>query len=200
MALLDWLRKKPLLSDRAALVDWLDTRAAFLIQKGIHEYSRARAGLQWQAIYQEKMFIEALDIARWRSYPIGLALVSEVVDGILRPYATNAPALAGALAVCALEAFDRHPVFPAIGEAEWREMRAELRGKVIAASLHPPKAVKDIPTPVQDRIFDLMPMHARIKQQDNLIVHNHLKTSLIAMSERFPAEFDLPAVARAIAA
>ncbi|WP_126401231.1 hypothetical protein [Blastochloris tepida] len=199
MALFDLFRKAPPAADRAALVAWLDSRAAHLIQKGIHEYSRARAGTNWQVIYQEPMFIAALDVARWRSFPIGLQLVGEMVEGALRPFAPAPAALAPAVAACALKAFDRHPVYPAIGDAEWGAMRAALHDALIAVGLHPPKPVKDISVPFGPRIFELMPMHPDIKQQDSLIVRNHLRTSLITLHAEFVRDFDCAALAAELA-
>ncbi|KAA5602853.1 hypothetical protein [Blastochloris sulfoviridis] len=199
MALFDLFRKTPPAADRAALVAWLDSRAAHLIQKGIHEYSRARAGTAWQMIYQEPMFIEALDVARWRSFPIGLQLVGEMVEGALRPFAPVPVALPEAVAACALAAFDRHPVFAAIGADAWAAMRGELHDKLVAVGLHPPKPVKDIAVPVGQRIFDLMPMHPDIKQQDSLIVRNHLRTSLLTLHVEFARDFDRAALAAELA-
>jgi hypothetical protein len=199
MALRDWFRKRPKAASRAALIDWLDSRAAHLTQKAIHDYSRARAGLSWQQIYSEPMFIAALDVARWRAFPIGLAVVGEMAEGTLRPVAPQPAALTAAVAGCALEAFDRHPVFAAIGADDWAVMRKELRHAIIAAGLHPPKPVKDIAVPVGERMFELMPMHPTIKQQDSLIVKNQLRTGLISLHEEFAASFDLSALAAALA-
>jgi hypothetical protein len=233
MALMDLFRKRPKAASRAALTDWLDSRAAHLTQKAIHDYSRARAGLSWQQIYSEPMFIEALDVARWRAFPLGLALVGEMAEGALRSFAPqpaalehfpqkwepvlrekmrqdeklepslvpgrSSNALAEAVAACALEAFDRHPVFPSIGAEEWAVMRAELRQALLAAGLHPPKPVKDIAVPVGARMFELMPMHPTIKEQDSLIVKNQLRTSLISLHEEFVASFDRVALAAALA-
>jgi hypothetical protein len=204
MALMDLLRSslfqsRPGAASRAALVDWLDSRAAHLTQKAIHDYSRARAGLSWQQIYSEPMFIEALDLARWRMFPIGLAVVGEMAEGALRPFAPAPAAVAEAVAGCAAEALDRHPVFPAIGEEDWAALRAELHDALIAAGLHPPRPVKDIAVPVGERVFALMPMHPTIKEQDSLIVKNQLRTGLISLHQEFVATFDLSALAAALA-
>ena len=55
------------------------------LQKGIYEYSRARAGHYAKVLFGEPEFIEAVDRARWRAYPLGLAMVAELVEGVLRP-------------------------------------------------------------------------------------------------------------------
>lgn len=199
MALFDLFRKPPRATGRAALVDWLDSRAAHLTQKGIHDYSRARAGTNWQQIYAEPMFIAALDLARWRTYPLGLAMLGEMAQGALRPHGASA-ALADAVAGCAVEAFDRHPVFQPLGAEAWAAMRAELGQAVAAAGARPPKPVKDIAVPFGARIFELMPMHETVRQQDSLIVHNQLRTSLITLHGEFTECFDLAALAAALAA
>ena len=44
MGLFDYFRRKPPIRDVQSLADFIDERAAFLVQKAIYEYSRARAG------------------------------------------------------------------------------------------------------------------------------------------------------------
>ena len=45
MGLLDFLlRRKPAIETQEALADFVDEQAAFLVQKGIYDYSRARSG------------------------------------------------------------------------------------------------------------------------------------------------------------
>lgn len=80
MDLLAWFRRRPRISDRATLADFVDQNAAFLVQKGIYEYSRARAGHYSKVLFAEVGFREAVDEARWRAYPLGLAMVAELVE------------------------------------------------------------------------------------------------------------------------
>jgi len=42
MGLLDFFRRPPPIRDVEALADFIDRNAAFVVQKGIYEYSRAR--------------------------------------------------------------------------------------------------------------------------------------------------------------
>ncbi|NJO54866.1 MAG: YbjQ family protein [Bacteroidales bacterium] len=87
----------------------------------------------------------------------------------------------------------------AIGADDWASMRGELHDRLVAVGLHPPKPVKDIAVPAGQRIFDLMPMHPDIKQQDSLIVRNHLRTSLLTLHAEFARDFDLAALAAELA-
>src|SRR5688572_32338177 len=85
--LLDIFRKRPAIRSQQELAQFIDENAAFLVQKGIYEYSRARAGHYAKILFREPEFAEALDRSRWAAFPLGLAMVAEVVEGILRPLA-----------------------------------------------------------------------------------------------------------------
>ena len=65
----------------SALADFIDEQSAFLVQKGIYEYSRARAGHYAKVLFTEQEFLDALERSRWRAYPLGLAMVGEAGGG-----------------------------------------------------------------------------------------------------------------------
>src|ERR687898_905913 len=91
MGLLERLKtlfgQRPLVADAHALADFIDGHAAFIVQKGIYEYSRARAGHYAKVLFSEEGFREAVEGSRWAAYPPGLAMVAEMVEGVLRPHA-----------------------------------------------------------------------------------------------------------------
>ena len=53
MGLLDMFRPRPPIRDVPALAAFIDENAAFLTQKGIYEYSRARAGHYAKVLFSE---------------------------------------------------------------------------------------------------------------------------------------------------
>ena len=63
----------------------------FVAQKGIYEYSRARAGHYAKVLFREPEFQAAVEQSRWRAYPLGLAIVAELVEGVLCPAAGASP-------------------------------------------------------------------------------------------------------------
>ena len=65
MSFLDrlWWRPAPV-SDAAGLADFVDAHAAFVAQKGIYEYSRARAGHYAKVLFSEPDFQRAVDIVK----------------------------------------------------------------------------------------------------------------------------------------
>src|SRR4051812_26530589 len=83
MKLFDLFRRRPPIRKAEALADFIDRNAAFLVQKGIYEYSRARAGHYGKVLFSEPGFRNAVEVSRWRAYPFGLAMVGEVVEAVL---------------------------------------------------------------------------------------------------------------------
>ena len=126
MGLLDIFRRKPPIRDAAAVGDFIDENAAFLMQKGIYEYSRARAGHYAKVLFREPEFQAAVEVSRWRAYPLGLAMVAEVVEGVLRERVggERGEVLRG-LERSVLAVFDRYPV--AGGARQRRVARAARR-------------------------------------------------------------------------
>jgi len=61
-------------------------RFGFLVQKGLYEYSRARAGHYAKVLFREQGFIDAVERSRWRAFSAWAAMVGELSRGWLRPY------------------------------------------------------------------------------------------------------------------
>ena len=78
-------RRKPLIRDARELSDFIDENAAFLVQKG----TSAWAGHYAKVLFAEKTFSKGVEESCWRAYPLGLAMVAEMTEGVLRPYAVS---------------------------------------------------------------------------------------------------------------
>jgi len=197
MGLFDiFFRRKPPIRDAAAVAAFVDENAAFLMQKGIYEYSRARAGHYAKVLFGEPEFQAAVELARWRAYPLGLAIVAEAVDGVLRErVGAERGEILQVLTGEVLAAFDRYPVPSALGTDEWRELRAELVRRLQLIGLHPPKRVIDIPEQWTQAYFDLMPIHEKLRGRDFPTTRNYLRAQLCNIHEEFVQRLDLPALA-----
>src|SRR5688572_27646364 len=193
--LLPW--RRPPLADLDALAAFLDEQAAFLVQKGIYEYSRARAGHYAKVLFHEREFNEALDRSRWQAYPLGLAMVGEVVEGCLRPYAGgDAARHADRVRLFVLSVFDRYPPPDALGVETWRNARAGLDQRLRLLGLAPPKRIIDIPEPYARTYWDLMPINKEVRSRDFPTTHSYLKITLCNVHEELTRRADLPALAR----
>jgi hypothetical protein len=202
MGFWDIFRRAPAIREIPALADFIDQNAAFLIQKGMYEYSRARAGHYAKILMREPEFLEAIEKSRWQGFPLGLAMVGEMVEGVLRPsLGEDKRQQRGgldALAELVLGVFDRYPVPPPIGSSAWDDARVELRRWLDHVGLHPPKAVKDIPLPLAETYFGLMPIHEKLRAPDFPAIRSYLRVSLINIHDKLIERLDVAAISQAL--
>lgn len=196
MGLFDFFRRPPPIRDVAALAEFIDGNAAFLVQKGIFEYARARAGHYSKVLLAEEGFLKAVEQARWKAYPLGLAMVGEMADGVLRPSVGDArPALADALGAVVLDIFDRYPI-PDVpgGRVAWQDQRVQLADRLKLMGARATKPVKDIPEPYVQAYFDLMPIYERLRAPDFQAIRNYLRVGLINIHDVLSDRLEVPAV------
>jgi len=199
VALFGLFRRQPPVRDLGELADFLDAQAAFVTQKGIYEYARARAGHYAKVLFREPMFLEAVERSRWSAYPIGLVMVTELVEGILRAHMDSDRWRAvGALCGLALSVFDRYPAPAPLGEAAWGEARAELARRLKLIGLSAVKPAKDIPEPFAQAYFDLMPIHERLRGRDFPTTRNYLRATMCNIHEEFSRRADVPILTYAL--
>jgi hypothetical protein len=193
MKLLEIFRRKRPIRDPRALADFIDAQAAFLVQKGIYEYSRARAGHYAKVLFAEPIFAESVERSRWQAFPLGLAMVAEMVEGALLPQAgDDFRAVIDELAALVLSVFDRYPLPAALDAETWRAARAELSQRLLAN--HGRKAVKDIPIPYAERYFALMPIHEKLRGSDFPAIRNYLRVTLCNMHAELTERMDADAL------
>ena len=193
--LLFW--RRPAIADLSALADFVDEQSAYLVQKGIHDYSRALTGHYAKVLFSEQEFLDALERSRWSAYPMGLAMVGEVVDGVLRSHAGGDPTPHfDSLRGFVLSIFDRYPAPGALGEQAWREARAELSDRLQMIGLHPPKRAIDIPQPYARQYWDLMPFHKDVRSRDFPTTRSYLQLMLCAIHDELARRADAPVLAR----
>jgi hypothetical protein len=200
LGFLGFFRTPPPIRDAQALADFIDQHAAFLMQKGIYEYSRARAGHYAKVLFREAGFQTAVEQSRWRAYPLGLAMVAELVEGVLRPHGIDRNMQLNALSALVLAVFDRYPVPAALGEQAWSGARTELARRLQLIGLHAPKRAFDICEPWTDTYFNLMPIHEKLCASEYPTIRNYLRVTLCNIHDEFTKRLDAPAVAAALRA
>lgn len=201
MGLWEIFSRRPPIRQRGDLADFIDAQAAFLVQKGIYEYSRARAGHYSKVLFADVTFQHALEQSRWRAYPLGLAIVAEIVEGLLRPHAgDDRRAVLDALSALVLSTFDRYP-FPAqLAKGEWLGARRELARRLDLIGIHAVKFAKDVPEPFVDDYFALMPIHEKLRTHDNPTIRNYMRVTTCNIHEEFEKRADSAALVRCLLA
>ena len=195
MSFLGLFRRQPPIRDLAALADFIDQQAAFLMQKGIYEYARARAGHYAKVLFAEQGFRDAVEQSRWRAYPLGLAMVGELVEGVMRHHGNDRSRQLDALRALVLSIFDRYPIPAAIGDEEWAQARVVLARRLQHVGMHPPKRAFDIAEPFAEIYFDLMPIHEKLRGRDFPTTRNYLRVTLCNIHDEFTKRMDGQALA-----
>jgi hypothetical protein len=192
-------RPRPPIRDREALADFIDAQSAFIVQKGIYEYSRARAGHYAKVLFAEEGFAQSVERARWQAFPLGLAMVGEMIEGVLASGAgTPRRAILDQLTLVVLSVFDRYPVSPAIGDEAWLEARRDLAHRLDLVGGHAPKRVMDIPEPLAEAYFAMMPIHEKLRGRDFQTTRNYLRVSLCNIHDELISRMDKAALERAM--
>lgn len=176
--------RKPPIDTRDKLVEFLDTRAAFLIQKNIFDYARARSGPYFSQIVKEAAFQNSVDVSRWTGYPTGLAALAELVRGILFDSADRKP-LNDAVSSAALAAFDKYPAPVALGEEAWKKARETLVERLANINTHPPKFAKDVILPYAQVLYDSQPIHEELRKNDFGMIQAQLRINMVTMHDEF---------------
>jgi hypothetical protein len=205
MGVLDFVRSffqsKPPIRDPQQLADFIDESAAFLVQKGIYDYARARSGHYSKVLLADEGFQDALNRARWRAYPLGLAMVGELVDGVLQQHSDGERrAILDPLIRLVASVFDRYPVPAAIPAEDWTQSRGELVLHLERLSTHPPKRVIDIPVPFAERYFEMMPFDKQFLTPDAPTARAFMQLTLARMHEELTKRMDAADMARKLRA
>jgi hypothetical protein len=188
-------RRTPPIRAAHELAQFIDERAAFLVQKGIYEYCRARAGHYSKVLFHEEEFKHALERSRWSAYPLGLAMVGELVEGVLRPYADeNEADQRERLSTLVLSVFDRYPTPAQLDWSTWHDARAELARRLQSIGLHAPKRAKDIPEPYARTYWDLMPIKKEARSADFPTTRSYLMVTLCNFHDELTSRLDAPAL------
>lgn len=200
-----WTAMKQLLgprpiATRQELKQFLESRAAYLVQKSIMEYSQARANMLFSTLLGESAFLSAYDHARWHSYPAAFSMVAEMAEGHLRGHAGAGVArFQAALAAIGGEVFQAFPP-PAGAPADfWRAAGEALDRDLAAAALAAPKPVNRIPRAREGEIFAVLPVHESLRRHDRDMFHNTLKLHLAEIGGEFAERAEAAKLAAALA-
>jgi hypothetical protein len=198
MGLLDFFRRrKPAIQTPDQLADFIDEQAAFLVQKGIYDYARARSGPYSKVMLADPGFQSALDRSRWSAFPLGLAMVGETVETVLAPHAGgNRRSALDPLISLVLSVQDRYPRPAALSDEEWATGRADLALHLERLSTHPPKRVIDIPVPFAERYFEMMPFDKPFLTPDAPTARGFMQLQLVKMQEELMNRMDADAMVK----
>ena len=125
--------------------------------------------------------------------------MTELVEGVLNPYAADRDKQLDALHKLTLSVFDRYPVPQSLGEEGWSEQRRELVRRLQMIGMHAPKRAIDIAWPWAETYFDLMPIHEKLRGPDFPTTRNYLRVTLCNIHDELIKRMDAAALASILA-
>lgn len=171
------------------LAHFIGSRAAFVSQKCVTEFCRVRAGANWQQLFGEAEFQTALIRSTWMSYTPALAMLCEMVEGMLRPHAADPAEMRGRLVRLATDIRDGLALPQEVEREAWSTQSGLVADRLAHAALAAPRPVRHLADPLARNVFQALPLHANLLTNDFDYIFNNLRMNLIR------AHDDLEAVA-----
>jgi hypothetical protein len=167
------------ITDSASAQDFLESRAAYVAQKSISEYSQARANMLFSTLLGEKDFKAAYEEARWRAYPATLSMVSEVMAAAFRSRLGADAGQANRTAQrLAYRVIDKMNGNGPLTSDDWQAAKLALARDLSQAGLGAPHEAHAIARTRAKEVFAALPFHAAIKQHDLAMFSNTLSFHL----------------------
>jgi hypothetical protein len=189
--------RQPPVASLDELADFLAAQTAYVSQRTVLEYCRARTGLNWDKLYREQAFVDSLEVCRWEAYAEVLAEVTELALIVLRRQSPVEPQLyLTGLASAAHAALLRHPV-PG-HRTSWDAASAAIEQHLAQALLAAPRAVHLAGFGAADVIFAHLPIHPDLRREDREMFRNSVRFALCRVFDEMTRRLDVPALAQAL--
>jgi hypothetical protein len=187
----------PKLTSRQELQSFLESRAAYLAQKSISEYTQARANMMFSTLLGEKTFQDAYERARWFSFPASLAMVAEALAARFRNLGVgNTNAINVMLQSMAADIVAAYPI-PAGGNPDfWQKALLDLERDLLRAGLAAPHEIHIIPKARSKEIFRNLPVHPSVRKYDFDMFQNTLSFHLTEIGAEIEDAFNADSARR----
>jgi hypothetical protein len=190
-------RRPPLVADIGELADFLAAHTAYVAQRTVIEYCRARTGVNWDKLLDEPAFLERLEACRWDAYAIVLGEIAELALIRLRRGGAAAPAgyLPG-LVEAARAALLRHPV--PRHRTSWTPAVEAIERHLAQTLLAAPRPVHLLGRAPAVAVFDRLPIHADLRTQDREMFENSVRFAICRAFDATGRAFDVSALEAAL--
>lgn len=182
----------------AELADFLSREASLIAQKPIVDYVHMKTRLSLNEFTREEQFREAFDASRAASYAAVLGDLVAVVESHLRGAAgARSGALPAALARLYRECLGRFDI--AMPDDPVRLARA-LEQRLAQLQIAAPKSSADVALTCGNAVFDLLPIHPRLRKDDREPVVEGVRFFFMSRCQRLDERLDKPALLAALLA
>jgi hypothetical protein len=191
-------KSRPPVATLDELAEFLAAQTAYVAQRTVLEYCRARTGLNWDKLYREQAFIDALEVCRWEAYAEVLAEVAELALIRLRRQSPAEPqAYMPGLVAAADAALLRHAV-PA-HRTSWDDASAAIGQHLAESLLAAPRAVHLAGFGAADAIFAYLPIHPDLRREDREMFRNSMRFALCRVFDEMTRRLDVATLVQSLA-
>jgi hypothetical protein len=192
-------KSRPPVATLDELADFLAAQSAYVSQRTVLEYCRARTGLNWDKLYREQAFVDSLEVCRWEAYAEVLAEVAELALILLRRQGPADPhAYLPGVVAATRAALLRHPV-PG-HRTSWDAASAGIEQHLAQSLLATPRAVHLAGFGAADAIFVHLPIHPDLRREDREMFRNSVRFALCRVFDEMTRRLDVSALAQALSA
>ncbi|MBL8672619.1 MAG: hypothetical protein JNK11_18320 [Alphaproteobacteria bacterium] len=178
----------------AALGSFLSGHAAFIAQRTVLDYCRAKTGLFSYALFEEEAFKLAYDKCRWEGYAAVMGDLFLVAEGHLREDGTD-----GARIVEPLVALYRRHLTekaPPDHRAQgWDDVLAAFESRLRLSVAARPKSPAESVSASAHQIFVNLPIHHIYSSRDEEVILGSVQFRALAMWQELQRRVDRAAVA-----
>jgi hypothetical protein len=172
-----FLGPKP--ATRQDLRGFLESRAAYLAQKSISEYTQARANMMFSTLLGEKIFQDAYERSRWFSFPAALSMVAEALAARFRNLDVgDTGAINVMLQSMAADIVSSYPIPAGANPDFWQVALLDLERDLLRAGLGAPHAIHVIAKARSREVFENLPVHPSMRKHDFDMFRNTLSFHL----------------------
>jgi hypothetical protein len=187
------------IQDMAGLTKFIETRTSFVTQKCITEFCRVRAGVHWEKLFKEQEFGDALLVSTWSSFTPVLAMMMEMVEGVMRsPAGASQDVLRASLVEMATDIRSGMHLPPQMDENLWKNQSDLVANALARAALAAPRPVRVVASPLAETVFRLLPLHESVVANDDDYIFNNLRVGLLRAHDDFIGSADLRALVRSL--
>jgi hypothetical protein len=190
-------KRRPPVATLDGLADFLAAQTAYVSQRTVLEYCRARTGLNWDKLYREQAFVDSLEVCRWEAYAEVLGEVAELALILLRRQSPADPQVyLPDMAAAVGAALRRHPV-PG-HRTSWDAAAAAIEQHLAQSLLAAPRAVHLAGFGAADAIFAHLPIHPDLRREDGEMFRNSVRFALCRVFDEMTRRLDVPALAQTL--
>ena len=192
-ALYFWRPETPI-TTVAQLVAYVETRSKFVAQTTLYGYIKTRAGTRYVALYEDPLFTESVNIAKWEIWLTCLGDMAIYATATLGRKAVASPGELEALAIHIVDSVTLAEEIPAERPKGFDDIRQALATRARATAWN---QVELGEAPFQNSLAALIewsPVADELKMRDEGIVRNSMRFKWKKIREQFDQALDAEAV------